>query len=161
MEADRWISVLSDSFCAHCVAPLALLRPGRDTEEGWLGRLAATRNCAAVLSLSALKPTALADVTAGALRADIARSGPRFTMIIDPDLRQRRALSHRLPSDLPSPLDLLGWAVALRKKDVARHRGGHRRPYRCRRRWGFSASAATLTESTSLSSASFVISSPG
>lgn len=120
LEMDRWISVLSRTFGARGVAPLALARVGYDPESGWLGRLAALdRESAAVLSLDPPLTGALTDPSASALRADIARSGPRFAMIIDPSGRCRRTLSYRQPAELPSPLDLIGWAVALRKRDRA------------------------------------------
>jgi hypothetical protein len=41
-------------------------------------------------------------------------------MIIDPDLGCRRTLRYRPPGEPPSPLDLIGWAVALRKTDGGR-----------------------------------------
>lgn len=120
LEMDRWISILSQGFRARGVAAVALLRAGRDPEEGWLGRLAAlNRDCAATLSLDPPQPAALADLAAGALRVDIARSGRRFAMIIDSAVRCRRTLRYRLPGELPSPLDLIGWAVAQRKRDHA------------------------------------------
>jgi hypothetical protein len=59
---------------------------------------------------------ALADFGMGAQGADIARNGPRFAVIIDFDLRCHRALRYRLPGELPSPLELIGWAVALRHR---------------------------------------------
>lgn len=122
LEMDRWISIVSHSFSARGIAPIALLRAGQDPEEGWLGRLAASgRHYAAALSLATRGSAAggPADLAARALRADLARSGPRFAMIIDSNLRRRRTLSYRLPSEPPSPLELVGWAVALRKRDRA------------------------------------------
>jgi hypothetical protein len=125
LEVDRWISVLSQGFSARGVAALALDRPTRAPEDGWLGPLAAlSRDCAATLSLDLPQPAAAADFAAGALRADIAHSGPRFAMIIDAEMRCRRTLRYRLPGELPSPLELIGWAVALRKRDHTRQRPG-------------------------------------
>lgn len=117
MEMDRWVCVLGRSFGERGVAPVALARAGRNPEQGWLGRLAALgQHRAAAL---ALEPPAVpsADLATRALRALIARNGPQFAMIIDSNLRCHRALSYRLPAELPSPLELLGWAVALRKRD--------------------------------------------
>jgi len=115
---DRWISILSQGFRARGVAALVLCPAGRDPQESWLGRLAAlNRECAAALCLDLPQPAALADFAAGALRADIARCGPRFAMIIDSDVRCRRTLRYRPTGELPSPLDLIGWAVAQRKRD--------------------------------------------
>lgn len=55
-------------------------------------------------------------------------------MIIDSDARRRRTLRYRAPGDLPSPLDLIGWAVALRKRDRAQERLSERfAPIGCRR----------------------------
>lgn len=118
LEMDRWICIVSHSFSAHDIAPLALLRAGYDAKVGWLARLAAlSHDRAALLSLESREPDTVSDLAASPLRADIARSGPRFAMIIDSNLRSRRTLSYRLPGELPSPLDLLGWAAGLRKRD--------------------------------------------
>ena len=71
---------------------------------------------AAVLTID--DPSAApADFSGVALRAQIARSGPRFAMILDSSLRCRRTLSYRSHADLLSPLELIGWAVALRQRD--------------------------------------------
>jgi len=118
LETDRWISIVSRNFSGRGVVPLALARAGYDADGGWLGQLAALgRESAAVLMLDPPQSGAPADISAGALRAHIAHSGPRFAMIIDSSLRCRRALSYRSRAGLPSPLDLIGWVVALRKRD--------------------------------------------
>jgi hypothetical protein len=118
LEMDRWMSVLSRSLSGHGVAAVALARTAHVTAESHLGRLAALGGeLTAVLALDPPSPAPLADLSAGALRVHIARSGPRFAMIIDANPRCRRVLSYRLPAALPSPLDLIGWAVALRKRD--------------------------------------------
>jgi hypothetical protein len=120
LEMDRWLSILGERFSARGVAAVELARAGQDPEEGWLGRLATlSRDSAAILSLDLPRPASLADFVACALRADIARCGPRFAMVIDSDARCRRTLRYRVPGELPSPLELLGWAVALRKRDRA------------------------------------------
>ena len=117
LEMDRWVAVLARSFRARSVVPVALARPQSSPEQGWLGQLAALDGeSAAVLELDA-PSVALADFSGAALRAQMDRSGPRFAMILDSSLRCRRTLSYRLPADLPSPLELLGWVVALRKRD--------------------------------------------
>jgi hypothetical protein len=120
MEMDRWITVLAHSFSARGIVPVALARPQSNAEQGWLWRLAALDgDSAAILTLDD-PSAALADISGGALCAQIARSGPRFAMILDSSLRCRRTLSYRLPAELPSPLELIGWAVALRKRDRLR-----------------------------------------
>lgn len=116
LEMDRWVAVLARSFTAHGVVPVALARPGPEPEVCWLARLAVLRGeSSAVLALDT-RPGALAGFS-GALRAQIVRGGPRFAMILDSSLRCRRTLSYRLPTDPPSPLELIGWAIALRKRD--------------------------------------------
>jgi hypothetical protein len=45
--------------------------------------------------------------------------GRRFVMIIDSELRTRRTFSYSSLSDLPSPLEFLGWADTLRTKQAA------------------------------------------
>jgi hypothetical protein len=126
LEMDRWICVLARSLSGHDVAAVALARTVPGTAESCLGQLAALGGeFAAVLELDPPSPAPLADLSAGALRSHIARSGPRFAMIVDASTRCRRVLSYQVPAELPSPLDLIGWAVALRKRDDAgRRRGG-------------------------------------
>ncbi len=118
LEMDRWLNVVSRSFVERDVAAVALSRHGCDPGQGWLGRLAALgREPAAVLTLDPPAAGAFADPAAAELRARIARGEPRLAMIVDPALRCRRALSYQPPTELPSPLDLIGWAAALRKRD--------------------------------------------
>ncbi len=120
LEMDRWISVLNRSFSDLRVAPIALARAGPEREQGWLAHLAAL-NCesATVATLDPSPPGAPADASDCALRAQIARGGPRLAMVIDSELRCRRTLSYCRANERLSPLDLLGWAVALRKRDRA------------------------------------------
>jgi hypothetical protein len=121
LEMDRWISVLGRSFHERGVTAVALAHADRADEQGWLGRLAVLDpGCTATLALEpAAGPGRLADFATAALRAQIARGGPRFAMIIDSNLRGRRALAYHSTSELPSPLELIGWAVALRKRNRA------------------------------------------
>ncbi|HUN70869.1 MAG TPA: hypothetical protein VMU52_01065 [Steroidobacteraceae bacterium] len=123
MEMDRWLAVLGGSFETCAVAPVALARAGLVHDDSWLGSLAALdRRSAAVLALEPPPAGSLMEMSAITLRVDIARGGPRFAMIIDPGARCRRTLSYRPPVQLPSPLDLIGWAAALRKRDQPEER---------------------------------------
>ena len=117
LERDRWIRVVERNFNQHEVRPLALVRHGDDAEAaslGWLAQLG--EGCAALLSTASPPHGALFDFRASTLRAEIAHSGPRFAMIVDSDLRCRRTVRYGATSDLPSPIELVGWAVALRER---------------------------------------------
>lgn len=118
LERDRWLSVLRRSFSVHGVRPLALARYGYDVRQGaWHGWLAELGDgVVAVLSTTAPAQDALLDFRASALRAEIARSGPRFAMIVDSELRCQRTVRYRAAVDAPSPIELVGWAVALRDR---------------------------------------------
>lgn len=117
VERDRWIHVLRRTFDAHEVRALALARDARDAREkphGWLAELG--DDCAAMLAMTQIPHGALLDLRSLALRAAITRSGTRFAMVIDDELRCRRTLRYRMAVDLPSPIELVGWAVALRDR---------------------------------------------
>lgn len=130
LERDRWLNVLSRSFSLHSVRALALTLHGDGAPETSLGWLAELGNgCAAVLSMAAQAQGAPLDFPASTLRAEVARSGPRFAMILDCELRCRRTIRYRAATDLPSPLELLGWAVALRElQQPAAEAGTHLSP---------------------------------
>lgn len=115
LERDRWIRVLERGFSEHAVRPLGLTNRGDDAHVaslGWLDELG--EGCAARLSAATPLEDAPPDFHANVLRVRILDSRERFAMIIDSDLRCRRTVSYRAAADLPSPLELLGWAVALR-----------------------------------------------
>lgn len=118
LERDRWLCVLRRSFSVHGIRPLALARYGSDGRQaapyGWLAELG--DGISVALSTTPSAHDALLDFHASALRAEIACSGPRFVMIIDPDLRCQRTVHYRTPIDLPSPIELIGWTVALRDR---------------------------------------------
>lgn len=117
LERDRWLNVVSRSFDQHRVRALALAPCGIDRHAASLGWLSGLGDgSAAVLSTASPPRDAPLALRASALRAQIARSGPRFAMIIDPDLCCRRIVRYPAPVDLPSPIELVGWAVALRDR---------------------------------------------
>jgi hypothetical protein len=119
LERDRWLSILARSFREHEVLPIALARREDDAQAASLGWLAELGDgSAAVLWPAAPAPAAgaLLDFRVSALRAQIARGGDRFAMIIDSELRCRRMTRYLVAVDLPSPIELVGWAVALRDR---------------------------------------------
>jgi hypothetical protein len=59
------------------------------------------------------------DLAAPVLREALEQVGRRFVMIIDGELRQQKVFSYDTLSGLPSPLEFLGWAQALRTKQTA------------------------------------------
>ena len=118
LERDRWIRVLERSFAQHAVRPLAQSAlDSQQTSLGWLAELGDGR--AALLSTAPPAPGTVLDFRAGALRAEIARSGARFAMIVDSDLRCQRTIRYDAATDLPSPIALVGWAVALRERQLS------------------------------------------
>lgn len=118
LERDRWLSVVSRTFGTHGLRAIGLSGCACNVRtHGWLAELG--NSCAAVLSIAPPPHGAPVDSRASALRAEIARSGPRFAMIIDGDLCCRRTMHYRVPIDLPSPLELAGWAVALQGRQEA------------------------------------------
>lgn len=138
LERDRWLNVLSRSFSAHGMRAMAFARyayDARTTSYSWLTALGDGR--AAVLWPAPPAQGALLDQRASTLHAEIARSGPRFAMIIDSDLRCRRTMHYRVPVDLPSPIELLGWAVALRdrREAVSDSLAGTRAGEPCHHQW--------------------------
>jgi hypothetical protein len=118
LERDRWIRVLERRFTEQAVKPLALARQGHDAQLpslGWLDELG--DGCAAQVSIAIPLEGTAHDFRATTLRAQILHSDTRFAMVIDSDLLCRQAVRYRAAIDLPSPLDLLGWAVALRERN--------------------------------------------
>lgn len=117
LERDRWIRVLERGFSQHAVRPLALAKHGHDargTSLGWLHELG--DGCAAELSTAMPPKNTRHDCRAKTLRRQINHGGARFAMVIDPDLRCRQTVRYRMPMGAPSPLEVLGWAVALRER---------------------------------------------
>jgi hypothetical protein len=56
------------------------------------------------------------DLRTPVLREEIEQAERRFVMIIDDELRQQKIFSYAALSNLPSPLEFLGWTEALRAK---------------------------------------------
>ncbi len=115
LEWDRWVSVARSAFAASRARPLALARPGRPLDCGWISRLSGDGRA---LLLNA----------GWRLQEDIERMSDRFVMIVDASLRRRRTFAYGAADRLPSPLDFLGWVRALRETRVPRDLPADSRP---------------------------------
>ena len=118
LEIDRWLVVVQRAFAARRIRPLALASSTQDVERSWIAQVSGDPR-AVLLSDPARENSSAIDLQARALRAEIAVPGRRFVMIIDSELRTRRTFTYSSLSDLPSPLEFLGWAESLRAKQAA------------------------------------------
>ncbi|MDB6044389.1 MAG: hypothetical protein JWM63_2940 [Gammaproteobacteria bacterium] len=118
LEIDRWLVVVQRAFAARRIRPLALASSTQDVERSWISQVSGDTRRLLLDDLSRQGSSAV-DLQSHALRAEIAVPGRRFVMIIDSELRTRRTFSYSSLSDLPSPLEFLGWADTLRTKQAA------------------------------------------
>lgn len=118
LEIDRWLVVVQRAFAERHVRPLALASSTQDVERSWISQISGDTRTLLLDDLSRQGSSAV-DLQSHALRAEIAVPGRRFVMIIDSELRTRRTFSYSSLSDLPSPLEFLGWAATLRAKQAA------------------------------------------
>jgi hypothetical protein len=116
LEVDRWLVVAQRAFAARRIRPLALASSTQDVDRNWISQVSGDTRTVLLDGLSRQGSSAV-DLQSRALRAEIAVLG-RFVMIIDSELRTRRTFSYGSLSDLPSPLEFLGWADTLRAKQA-------------------------------------------
>ncbi len=126
LESDRWVTVVQSAFAASGARPLALARPYRPLDCGWVSRV--TGDMRVVPLGDDARPatprdptrrwTDLTDFHAHRLQEDIEAMTERFVMIIDASLKRRRTYAYGAPESLPSPLDFLRWVRALRDTRV-------------------------------------------
>jgi hypothetical protein len=120
LESDRWLVVTRQAFADRGIRPLALHSPGRNCGNSWIAQV--SDDCRTVLLEDPLRQKSGAvDLQAHAIREDIATAERRFVMIIDQELRKQRTFAYSDLTNLPSPLDFLGWANALRKQRAEAH----------------------------------------
>jgi hypothetical protein len=127
LEMDRWLVVTQRAFAARRIRPIALDSPALDPETSWVTQVIGDSR-AVLLEDPTQQHFGPVDLQTPALRAALERSGRRFVMIIDGELRQRKTFSYDTLSGLPSPLEFLGWAEALRTKQVATLQARHGSP---------------------------------
>jgi alkyl hydroperoxide reductase subunit AhpC len=115
LEMDRWVVITRRAFADRQVRPIAL---GQD--HGWVSEVSGEAG-AVLLEDPKREHFGPVDLQAPLLREEIERAGRRFVMIIDNSLRVQKKLAYESLAGLPSPLELLGWADALRAKQAAKH----------------------------------------
>jgi hypothetical protein len=118
LEMDRWLVITRRAFAERRIQPIALASPGFDPEHSWVTQVSGD-NRAVLLEEPAQQHFGPLDLQVPVLGEAIERAGHRFAMIIDNTLRIQKMFAYNVLSNLPSPLELLGWADALRAKQTA------------------------------------------
>jgi len=114
LEMDRWLSVMQHTFANCRIKPLELPAARGAVHQGsWVSELSGGARTVQLLDQEAR--FAVRDLQAHALHAEIVALGRRrFVMIVDHALRSRRTFAYSALAEIPSPLELVGWAVACR-----------------------------------------------
>jgi alkyl hydroperoxide reductase subunit AhpC len=118
LEMDRWLVVTKRAFAQRGIRPIALASPKLDVERSWVTQVSEDSRTV-LLEDPAQQNFGPVDLQAPALREEIEQSGRRFVMIIDSALRKQKMFTYADLTNLPSPLEFLGWADALRAKQAA------------------------------------------
>lgn len=114
LEMDRWLSVVERAFAGCRIRPLALASASREAQFGWVAQVSRDSRTV-LLEEPSCEDASAFDPGAYALHHDIRALGQRcFVMIIDDMLRPRRTFGYSGLADVPSPLEFLGWADAIR-----------------------------------------------
>ncbi len=116
LEMDRWLAVIQRAFAGHRVRPLALASRAASAVGGWIGAVSGDQR--QVLLCEAPRGADRAfDPRSAALRAQIESFGQQhFVMVVDDCLYNRRTCSYSTLAEVPSPLEFLGWADAVRTR---------------------------------------------
>ena len=117
LEMDRWLVIARRAFAERRIQPLALASQTLDREHNWV-TLVSSDNRSVLLEDPAQQHFGPVDLQTSVLREAIEQSDRRFALIIDNALRIQRTFTYPGLSNLPSPLELLGWAEALRAKQT-------------------------------------------
>jgi alkyl hydroperoxide reductase subunit AhpC len=121
LEMDRWLVIIRRAFAERRIQPIALASPTLDPDRNWVAQVSGD-NRTVLLEDPARQYFGPVDLQAPVLREAIEQPGSRFVVIIDDALRIRKKFTYQALSNLPSPLELLGWADALRaKQNHAQH----------------------------------------
>jgi hypothetical protein len=118
LEMDRWLVVTKRAFAGRRIRPIALASAKLDVERSWVTQVSDDGRTV-ILEDLAQQNFGPVDLQAPALREEIEQPGRRFVMIIDSALRKQKMFTYTDLTNLPSPLEFLGWADALRGKQAA------------------------------------------
>ena len=118
LEMDRWLVITQRAFAERHIRPIAVCSTA-NLDRSWITQISGD-NRTVLLEDSSQEQFGPLDLQAPVLRDKIEQSGQRFVMIIDSALRIQKMFSYQSLSNLPSPLELLGWADALRARQTAR-----------------------------------------
>ena len=117
LDMDRWLVITRRAFAERRVRPIALAAPTLDPDHSWVTQVSGDHR-AVLLEDPAQQHFGPVDLQTPVLREAIEQPGRRFVMIIDSALRIQKTFTYQGLSNLPSPLELLGWAEALRAKQA-------------------------------------------
>ena len=110
---DRWLVVAKRAFAERGIKPIALASRTSHPERSWITQVSGDSR-AVLLEDVSQQYFGPVDLQTPVLREEIEQTGRRFVMIIDAELRQQKTFSYATLSNLPSPLEFLGWTEALR-----------------------------------------------
>jgi len=115
LEMDRWLVVAKRAFAERGIRPIALASPTSDPERSWITQVSGDSR-SVLLEDASQQYFGPVDLQTPVLREEIEQAERRFVMIIDDELRQQKMFSYATLSNLPSPLEFLGWTEALRAR---------------------------------------------
>jgi alkyl hydroperoxide reductase subunit AhpC len=122
LEMDRWLVLTRRAFAQRGIRPIALASPKLDPERNWVTQVSGD-NRTVLLEDPARQHFGPVDLQTPVLREEIEQPGRRFVMIIDSALRRQKIFTYDTLSNLPSPLEFLGWAEVLRSKQAEQLHG--------------------------------------
>jgi hypothetical protein len=116
LEMDRWLAVVQRAFAGKRMRPLALASRAAGVVGGWIAEVSGDRRLV-LLSEPPRRAGRAFDLRSCALRAQLQSLGQqRFVMVVDDGLCNRRTFSYGTLAEVPSPLEFLGWADAVRTR---------------------------------------------
>jgi len=117
LEIDRWLVVIRSAFLERNIQPLGLASSTPNLDYNWTDQLSWSSN-ADVFESVVQQTTLFSDRMKGSSDGDLPLLRKRFVLIVDGKLRNRRTFAYTTRLHLPSPLDILYWADALRSSEL-------------------------------------------